>query len=152
MALKIWQFVSIFLSALVAGAFWGPWLGLTRGHIQFQPDTFLAVDHRMIRNFSSVMPILMPATMLSVLPVLFIMRHRRSIELYLNAGGLTLLVAALLVTLIVEVPIDKQIASWTAATLPENWRQLWRRWEIFHAIRTAAAVSGLAFLIGGAIL
>jgi uncharacterized membrane protein len=151
MALKICQFICILLSALTTGAFWGPWLGLTRGGVQFQPNVFLAVGHRMIRNFRSVMPILMPATVLSVLPVLLMVYRQRSIELYLDVAGLTMLVAALLVTLIVEVPIDRQIASWTATTLPGNWRQLWRRWETFHTIRTAASVAGLAFLISAAI-
>jgi hypothetical protein len=66
MALKISQFISIFLLALVTGVFWGPWLGLSRSIATFQPEVFLAIGHRMIRNLAPVMPILMPAAMLSV--------------------------------------------------------------------------------------
>lgn len=152
MMLKIWEVISIFLLALVTGVFWGPWLGLSRSITSFQPEVFLAIGHRMIGNLAPVMPILMPAAMLSVLPVLFLSYSDRPGTFYLNLAGLGLFIVALLVTLIVEVPIDNKIINWTVATLPENWEQLRDRWETFHVIRTIASAAGLALLLIGAIL
>lgn len=149
--IKIWELVSIFLLALVTGIFWGPWLGLSRSITTFQPEVFLAIGHRMIRNLAPVMPILMPAAMLSILPVLFLSYTRRPETFYLNLVGLTLFVIALLVTLVVEVPIDNKIMTWTVATLPDNWENLRDRWETFHVIRTVASVGGLAVLLIAAI-
>jgi hypothetical protein len=63
-----------------------------------------------------------------------------------------LFTVALLITLIVEVPIDNQIEGWTVTTLPANWQQLRDRWEWFHAIRSWVSVLCLALLLGGALL
>ena len=151
MTLKIWQLVSAFLAALVTGVFFGPWLGLSRSVTTFKPEVFIAIGQRMIRNLSPVMPILMPAALASIVPVLVISYGERPETFYLNLAGLGLFIVALLVTLIVEVPIDNQIKRWTAATLPADWTRLRDRWEAFHAVRTFASVVGLALLLIGAI-
>jgi uncharacterized membrane protein len=66
-------------------------------------------------------------------------------------AGLVLFIVALLVTVLVEVPIVKQIATWTDATLPDNWQEPRDRWISFHAIRIAAGLCGFALLVAGAI-
>jgi hypothetical protein len=53
-ALEIWQFISILLSALVTGVFWGTWLGLSRSIASFTPETFLTIGHAMIGNAAVV--------------------------------------------------------------------------------------------------
>ncbi len=150
-ALAIWQFTNIFLSALVTGVFWGTWLGLSRSMATFAPETFLAIGHAMIGNLGSIMALLMPAAMLATLPVLYLLHRRRSQAFYPTLAGLALFVVALLITLLVEVPLDNQFAEWTVTTLPANWQQLRDRWEWFHAIRSWAAVAGLALLLAGAL-
>lgn len=149
--LEIWQFINIFLSALVTGVFWGTWLGLSRSIASLTPETFLTIGHAMIGNLGTVMAILMPAAILATLPVLFLLYRGRSKALYPTLAGLALFVIALLITLIVEVPIDNQIREWTVTSLPANWEQLRDRWELFHVIRTWASVIGLALLIAGAL-
>jgi uncharacterized membrane protein len=149
--LEIWQFINIFLSALVTGVFWGTWLGLSRSIASLTPETFLTIGHAMIGNLGTVMAILMPAAILATLPVLFLLYRGRSKALYPTLVGLALFVIALLITLIVEVPIDNQIREWTVTSLPANWEQLRDRWELFHVIRTWASVIGLALLIAGAL-
>ncbi|MGB7025414.1 MAG: DUF1772 domain-containing protein [Candidatus Acidiferrales bacterium] len=151
MNLKIWELVSIFLSALVTGVFWGPWLGLSRSITTFSADVFLAIGHRMIRNLAPVMPFLMPDAILSFVPVLVISFHECPLTFCLTLAGFALFIVALLVTLIVEVPIDNRIKTWTVTALPDNWQQLRDRWEIFHVVRTAASVAGLLLLLIGAI-
>ena len=68
-----------------------------------------------------------------------------------GATRLALFVVALLVTLLVEVPLDNQFSEWTVTTLPANWQQLRDRWEWFHVIRSWASVAGLALLLAGAL-
>jgi uncharacterized membrane protein len=150
-ALEIWQFISILLSALVTGVFWGTWLGLSRSMASLTPETFLTIGHTMIGNLGLIMAILMPAAILATLPVLLLLYRRRSRALYPTLAAFALFVIALAVTLIVEVPIDNQIEAWTVTSLPANWQQLRDRWELFHAIRTWVSVIGLALLILGAL-
>src|SRR5919108_4697863 len=98
-ALAIWQFISILLSALVTGVFWGTWLGLSRSIASLTPETFLTIGHAMIANLGLIMAILMPAALLATLPLLFLLYRRRSGALYPTLAGFALFVIALAVTL-----------------------------------------------------
>ena len=151
MSLRVWQFINIFLSALVAGVFWGPWLGLSRSIASFTPETFLAIGQRMIGNLAPIMPILMPAAILSTIPVLVMLYRQRRKTFYPTLAGFALFIAALIITLAIEVPIDNQIKQWTVSSLPADWKQIRDRWEAFHSMRTFASVAGLALLVGGAL-
>lgn len=97
------------------------------------------------------MTILTPVALLSIAPVLFVSHHKRPTTFYLTLAGFALFVMALLVTMLVEVPIVKQIVTWTPATLPGNWQQLRDRWGTFHILRVGAGIGGLIFLLAGAI-
>jgi len=128
MNLKMWEVISIVLSALVGGMYWGPWLALSRSMRTFKPEVFLDIVDRMNQDMESVMSILTPAALLSIAPVLFFSFNKRPRTFYLTFAGFTLFIVALLVTVLVEVPIVKQIVTWTAGTLPGNWQQLRDRW------------------------
>jgi uncharacterized membrane protein len=148
--LEVWQLISIVLSALVAAMFCGPWVALSRSFITFEPAVFLAIVRQMNRNMSQVMTILMPAALLSIVPVLFISYNEQPRTFYLTLPGFALFLVALLVTVLVEVPIVKQIETWTVSTLPGNWQQLRDRWGAFHVIRMVASIAGLVLLVVGA--
>src|ERR1700733_10185753 len=70
--MKAWELISIVLSALTAGMFHGPWIALSRSMKMFSPEVFLAIVDRMNRNMEPVMTVLMPGTMLSIIPLLLI--------------------------------------------------------------------------------
>jgi uncharacterized membrane protein len=150
-ALHWCQLASIVLSALVTGVFFGPWLGLSRSIDTFPPDVFLAIGHRMIANLGSVMPILMPAAILSIVPVVLLTYGTHAMTFDLTLAGLGLFVVALVITLAVEVPIDNQIRAWTVTSLPSHWQELRDRWEFFHVLRTFASVAGLGLIVAGAV-
>jgi anthrone oxygenase-like protein len=150
-ALKIWEFVSIALSALAGGMYWGPWLALSRSMRTFKPEVFLDIVDRMNRNMESVMTVLTPASLLSIAPVLFFSYNAQPMTFYLTLAGFALFVVALLVTVIVEVPIVKQIVTWTVGTLPDDWQQVRDRWGAFHIVRVGAGMAGLVLLVAGAI-
>lgn len=149
--MKSWQLISIILSAFVAGMFHGPWVALSRSMKTFTPDVFLAIVDRMNRNMAPVMTVLMPATLLSIIPVLFLSYHRQPAVFYLNATALALFVIALLVTVFIEVPIVEKIVTWKVTTLPGNWQQLRDRWTRFHVIRVIAGLASLILLVIAAI-
>jgi uncharacterized membrane protein len=151
MTLKIWELISIALSALAGGMYWGPWLALSRSMRTFKPEVFLDIVDRMNRNMESLMTILTPAALLSIVPVLFFSYNAEPRTFYLTLTGFALFIVALLVTVVFEVPIVKQIVTWTVATLPGNWQQLRDRWGAFHIIRVIAGIGGVVLLVAGAI-
>jgi uncharacterized membrane protein len=149
--MKTWELISIVLSALVAGMFHGPWIALSRSMKTFTPEVFLAIVDRMNRNMAPVMTVLMPATLLSIIPVLLMSYGAYSRIFYLNAAALVLFIVALAVTVFIEVPIVEEIVKWTVPTLPGNWQELRDRWMRFHVIRVVAGLGSLVLLVIAAI-
>jgi uncharacterized membrane protein len=149
--MKTWELISIVFSALTAGMFHGPWIALSRSMKTFSPEVFLEIVDRMNRNMAPVMTVLMPGTMLSIIPVILLSYRQRPMVFYLSTVALLLFLIALLVTVVIEVPIVQQIVTWTPSTLPKNWQQLRDRWMKFHVLRVIAGIASLLFLLVGAI-
>jgi uncharacterized membrane protein len=138
------QATTIVLFALVMGVFWGTWFSLSRTMSQLSAETFVAVGHEMIQNLGGPMAILLPLALLSALVTLALLwRGRRAAAFWWLLAGFLLMVAALVITLVVEVPIDNQIKTWTVATLPGDWRSIQSRWELFHTIRTFLSIAAV---------
>jgi len=149
--LKTCELISIVLSALVAGMFSGPWAALSISMKTFTPEVFLAIVDRMNRNMAPVMTILMPANLLAIATLLLLSIHVQPKTFYISAIALVLFLTSLLVTVVVEVPIVTEIATWTPTTLPPNWQQLRDRWLRFHVIRVAAGLSSFILLLVAAL-
>jgi uncharacterized membrane protein len=145
-------FVHLFLFVLVAGVFWGTWFSLSRSMSSISAPTFLEVGHTMIANLGFPMAVLMPATLLSAVPVLVGLRRlRRRGSFSLMLVGVGLLVVALVITLSVNVPIDQAINRWTVDTLPTDWTRIQSRWEAYHAARTVVSLAGIGFVLGAVV-
>ena len=147
-SLRLMLFVHVFLFALVVGVFWGTWLSLSRSMSAITASTFLEVGHTMIGNLGGPMAVLMPATLVSAVPVLVALyrRHRRA-SFSLTLVGVGSLAVALVITLSVNVPIDDVIARWTVDTLPPDWSSIRNRWEAFHAARTFISLAGFGYAL-----
>jgi uncharacterized membrane protein len=105
----------------------------------------------MNRNMAPLMTVLMPATLFSILAVLFLSYHAQRKTFYLNAIALALFLIALLVTVLIEVPIVEKIITWTVSTLPANWQRLRDRWVKFHIIRVVVGLASFVLLLIAAI-
>ena len=152
-SLRLTLFVHVFLFALVVGVFWGTWFSLSRSMSSITASTFLEVGHTMIANLGGPMAVLMPATLVSAIPVLLVLyRLRRRDSFYLILVGAALLVVALVITLRVNVPIDYAIAKWTVDTLPSDWTSIRNRWEAYHAARTFISLAGFGCALAAAVL
>src|SRR5262245_45843673 len=146
--MKVVQFVTLLMFSLVTGVFWGTWFSLSRSIGSITPPTFLEVGRIMIGNLGGPMSVLMPAAVLSgiVVCILLFRRARRRSGGFALASVL-LLVAAMAITLTVNVPIDRRIQSWTTDTLPGDWMATRERWEYYHGLRTLLALLALACLL-----
>src|SRR6266699_4300771 len=152
MFVKLIQFLNIMLYVLVAGVLWGTWLSLSRTMTRYDATTYLADGKHMIDNLAAIMPVLMIATGVLGLVVVFLLFRRRSTAAaWLALVGLLLLVAVMVVTLSVEVPIDNKTKTWTPTTMPSDWTDIRARWAAFHTLRTFLSLAGLAAAVGAAL-
>jgi uncharacterized membrane protein len=149
MKLKAAQFSTLMLFALVTGVFWGTWFSLSRSMAQISPGTFLEIGGIFIRNLAMPMRFLMPGAILASLLTLFLLPRKRSPAFHWTLAGSLLMIAALAITLSVNVPIDNQIKTWTLDSLPGDWARIRDRWESFHTLRTWVSITSLAAMILG---
>ncbi len=146
------QFVSIMLYVLVAGVMWGTWLSLARSMTDYDAATFLTDGKHMIENLAMIMAVLMiSAVVIGLVAVVLLFRSRSTVAAWLAVIGLVLMIAVMVVTLTVEVPIDNLIATWTEASLPADWQEIRARWSVFHTVRTFASLGAVAAAVVAAL-
>jgi hypothetical protein len=144
---RVVQFIALLLLSLVTGVFWGTWFSLSRSIGAISPQTFLEVGRTMIGNLGGPMSVLMPAAVLSGIVVgVLLFRRGQTVGCVLAVASLGLLLTAMAITLAVNVPIDRQIQSWTIGTLPMDWTAIRDRWEFYHGLRTLVSLFALACL------
>lgn len=86
--------------------------------------------------------LLFPALIATAAQV-FLELKTRGLGFWLMAGALALLLAALVTTLVVNVPINLAEGGWNVRNPPGDWVGMRDRWQLGHAVRTVAAL--LAF-------
>lgn len=142
---KFWWCCSLILAMLVTGVFWGTWFTLTRSLETFPPDHFIRIGQTIINNVSVPMKILMPATLLAQL-LLCLSFWKRKPPVYFFTASFIFMIISLLITLLVEVPIDNQIKTWTPVTIPDNWTTLRTTWKQYHFFRTLSSILSFVLL------
>lgn len=148
----VMEVIALVLAALVTGVFVGPWVALTRTLHTFEAPMFLLVTRRLSAGLGPLMTVLFPLELatLGFTAYLQLDAHVRGFAFTLAA--LVLYALTLVVTMVVEVPIVKQIESWTVPTLPEDWEAKRDRWQRFHLLRVVPGVLGLGLAVVGAVL
>jgi len=151
MTRRIVLFLTILLTALVTGVFWGTWFTLTRSLESFTPAEFLHIGKTIIANVAVPMRVLMPSALLLMVAAAWLHPVKRSASFMLLAASLALMLVTLLITLVVEVPIDNEIRRWTVATLPGDFEAKRLTWKSFHALRTLTSVASLGAFLASAL-
>lgn len=69
-----------------------------------------------------------------------------------HGAGLVVTAASLLIlsvamSILLLVPINNRVKTWTAEGLPADWKQQMNRWDRFHYIRVAIIVAAFALLV-----
>lgn len=144
--------ISFILIMLVTGVFWGTWFTLTRSISDFSSAEFIHIGKVIIANVAIPMRILMPACLLFLGLSTWLEYRRKSRAFYLLLASLTLMVVTLLITILVEVPIDNQIKTWTASTVPNNWEAIRAKWAWYHGLRTLTSITSFATFSFGAVV
>ena len=95
-------------------------------------------------------PVIEVAAILATLVLLFSLRRRRL------AFALTLVAAIALVLSTAAYwlfifPVNRELLTWTAETLPRNWTDFRDQWEYTHAGRAALQFVALGSLVGSLI-
>ncbi|SMF84446.1 DUF1772 domain-containing protein [Streptomyces sp. Amel2xC10] len=69
-----------------------------------------------------------------------------------DGAGLVVTAAALLIvsvvmSIVLLVPINDRVKTWTADGLPADWKQQMNRWDRFHYVRVAVLIAAFTLLV-----
>ncbi|MFD9129451.1 anthrone oxygenase family protein [Kitasatospora sp. NPDC059571] len=71
--------------------------------------------------------------------------QRPGAGLVVTAGAL--LIASVLMSVLLLVPINNRSKTWTPENRPEDWKEQMSRWDRFHYIRVAVIIAAFALLV-----
>ena len=101
--------------------------------------------------FGAVMPFWYALTFLLALAVTFVAHTTRSTPWWLALASTALFALISVYSLLLPVPINNQVARWQPDTVPANWRDLRRRWDLLHAIRVVFLIIALILLVASCV-
>ncbi len=137
--------LSVFCIGMVAGLMFGT--GLTAYTAKGLPEQSYTRSFQLEDAlFSKLMPPLMLGT-LALLAVASVVSGGGERLLFAAAG--VLMLAVLIVTVRFEIPINREIQSWTAGAAPATWAAVRDRWLANHILRTIAAMASFVCAVLG---
>lgn len=131
---------SVVAIGLVAGMMLGS--GMQFFTYRSLPETSWTLQHQAVDGlFSRVMPPTFITTLIALVAMAILApSHAR----WFFVAAALLVIVTIAITVTVEVPINKTIATWTAGAAPSDWMAIRDRWLSFHWVRTITGT--LAFL------
>jgi hypothetical protein len=146
MFLQAWRFITIMLTAVLMT------MGFT--HLWQLPPrlTYDAVLWLDTLTFyvkygpTGPGPVIEVAAILSTLLLAVLVRGRRP-ALALTSVALTALVLSTAAWWLFVYPVNRELLTWTAETLPQNWTDFRDQWEYTHAARAALQFIALGVLV-----
>ena len=103
-------------------------------------------------RFGKIMPPFMTAAILSFVPVLSLLKDRRSPSFFFTLLGMVCYVAMLAVTFAGNMPVNRRMLEINVDTVSgEELMELRRRWDRFHAARNVLNLLGFASALLGAL-
>jgi hypothetical protein len=138
------MFVSLMLVGLVAGILLATQLGQVRVQKRLGARDFTLVKHSFEIALGRVMPVLVIAAGASIIPLLLLLASRGAVPFIAALLAALLWAGVIVVTLILNAPVNALARHWDPETPPENWEELRDRWHLGQTIRTPLAVAAFA--------
>jgi uncharacterized membrane protein len=151
MALKIVRFANLVLAGLLTGNEFGSWAAVHPALSNLPAPAHIRAEQEIVRRYGKIMPFLMASTIALAIPVLALIRDRRSAAFRCTFAGAICFVAMLIVTLTGNVPINKRVLELSAQSSPEEFLRLRQRWDRLHTLRNLLNIAGASLLYLGAL-
>ncbi|MEV4499955.1 DUF1772 domain-containing protein [Micromonospora arborensis] len=141
---RLAQALALLSTGLLAGAFTYALFSIVPTFKAVPLDVHLQFRTALMHMNGIVMQALMA---ISLLTCSWLAITLRAPTRWYAVGAGLLALTSLLVTRLGNVPINGRIKTWSASSLPPDHAELLHRWELYHNIRTAAAVAAFVLLI-----
>ncbi len=147
MLLTIARFFQLLLMGLYTGLLFGDRLGVTPIRPKLPAASFVLFQQELHLRFGKLMPVLLAISLVAGVISLVLLRRNYQNKVFIFTTIATLCtVGVVILTRLINVPVNETLMTWQASSPPENVMQLWAPWEGSHTIRTIIAVIGFASL------
>ena len=147
-ALLAVQIVSVFTTGLLAGIFFGDRMGNSYARPKLSASAFVTFQQVQNVRFARMMPLPILAALVSDVLWLVLLRDHMDLSSFrLLAVGTLALFLAVVLTRVVNIPINNRLAKWSSASPPSDFTSTWARWERVHTVRTILAVLSFALVL-----
>ena len=144
MTLKSVRFLNLLLAGLLTGNEFGGFVGFHPALYELPTEAHVRAERAITSRFGRLMPPFMTAAIVSFVPILSLVRDRRSPSFVFTLVGMFCYVAMLAVTFAGNMPINRQVVDLDPATVSrEEFIELRRRWDRFHAMRNVLNLVGI---------
>ena len=152
MALKAMRFINLLLAGVLTGNEFGGFIGFHPALYELPTEVHARAERAITSRFGKLMPPFMTATIVSFVPVLSLVRDRRSPSFFFTLVGMLCYVAMLAVTFAGNMPINRRVLELDPTTVSrEEFIELRRRWDRFHAARNTLNFLGFTCALLGAL-
>lgn len=147
MLLTIARFLQLLLTGLYTGLLFADRIGVSPIRPKLPASAFVLYQQELHLRFGKLMPVLLGGSLLAGLIVLTLQRRNyASKEFIFTMIATVCTVGVIIMTRLINAPINETLMTWQVASPPENVMQLWAPWEGSHTIRTVIALLGFASL------
>ena len=146
MMLKVARFVNLVLAGVLTGNEFGGFVGFHPALYELPTEAHARAERAITSRFGKIMPPFMTAAILSFVPVLSLLKDRRSPSFFFTLLGMVCYVAMLAVTFAGNMPVNRRMLELdTRSVSRDELLALRRRWDGFHAARNLLNAAGLVF-------
>ncbi len=139
-------FVALLSAGIGAGSAYATYFDLDQA--DSTPAFWVAHLQHAVRHIGIPLFVVQPVAALASFASAALSRRDRPSFWFLIAGGVSLVVAAL-VTRLGNLPINFEFETWDADALPANVAEVQQRWWSFHVVRCVLLVVAMSALILG---
>ena len=139
--------LSVFATGIMAGAFVFATLGLRPAVAALAAREHVLARQHLTRRLSRVMPVLMSFSVASCAAALWASGTQGGSVSQLAACLLS--ASTFLITLGVNVPLNKRFLTWSPEAPPVDWQHYVQRWNAADSVRLVAAVGAFAAALHG---
>ena len=147
MLLTITRFLQVLFTGLSTGLLFADRIGVTPIRPKLPAAAFVLYQQQLHLTFGKLMPVLLVGSLLAgVISLVLIRRDYQGREFIFTAIASLCTLGVIIITRLINVPINETLMTWQVSSPPENVMQLWAPWEGAHTIRTVIALLGFASL------
>ena len=152
MVLKATRFLNLLLTGVLTGNEFGGFVGFHPALYALPTEAHARAERAITGRFGKIMPTFMTAAILSFVPVLSLAEDRRSPSYYFTLVGMLCYATMLAVTFAGNMPVNRRMLEMDPDTVSgEEFVDLRKRWDRFHAVRNVLNFLGFTSALMGAL-